>query len=300
MSPSPARIAIVGARRVRQGLGPFVARFLTGRGAEVCAYLGTSPASVAAAGDDLARIAGVTAARGYTELDALLAGESLDALVVLSPTETHGADLDAALEAWAGRVVDEYRSVLVFSELLHLLGQIEAPFSNLAAVQRLLGDELRHTRLCADVVRELDVAQRVHIDLTELALPPADDPAVVRAYTIVVRELAVAEQESVRALRAFRDACDEPVLRSVFAILLQDEVRHAALGRHLEQSLRGGFGLDELATELAPRLDEDRASLRTIYRASAVGGPGRRLGACLELADWLAAGVEDGVEDEPA
>ncbi len=93
------RIAIVGARRVRQGLGPFVARFLARRGAEVCAFLGTSAESIAAATEDLERIAGVTDARGYTDLDALLENEALDALVVLSPSATHGRYLAAALEA---------------------------------------------------------------------------------------------------------------------------------------------------------------------------------------------------------
>jgi hypothetical protein len=37
------------------------------------------------------------------------------------------ADIDAARLAWAGRIVDEYRSVAMFSELLRLLADLEAP-----------------------------------------------------------------------------------------------------------------------------------------------------------------------------
>jgi hypothetical protein len=40
----------------------------------------------------------------------------------------------------------------VFSELLGLLADLEAPFAALCAVQRLIGDELRHTQLAATVV----------------------------------------------------------------------------------------------------------------------------------------------------
>jgi hypothetical protein len=60
-------------------------------------------------------------------------------------------EVRAAHLAWTERIVDEYRSVVVFAELLQRLGECEAPFETLAAVHRLLGDELRHTALCARV-----------------------------------------------------------------------------------------------------------------------------------------------------
>lgn len=92
MSGPPARIALIGARRVRQGLGPFVARHLVALGAEVPAFLGTRPESVA----ESERALG---ARGYTDLAELLARERPDALAILSPSETHEGHLTAALEA---------------------------------------------------------------------------------------------------------------------------------------------------------------------------------------------------------
>lgn len=87
-----ARIALVGARRVRQGLGPYVARILVELGAEVPCFLGTRPESVA----ETERALG---ARGYTDLAALLAKEAPDALAVLSPSQTHEGYLEAALAA---------------------------------------------------------------------------------------------------------------------------------------------------------------------------------------------------------
>jgi predicted dehydrogenase len=86
------RVALIGARRVRQGLGPFVARHLRELGAEVPCFLGTRPETIA----ESERALG---ARGYADLGELLAREKPDALAILSPSETHERYLAAALEA---------------------------------------------------------------------------------------------------------------------------------------------------------------------------------------------------------
>jgi predicted dehydrogenase len=86
------RIALIGARRVRQGLGPYVARHLRELGAELPGFLGTNPETIA----ETERALG---ARGYLDLGELLAREKPDALAILSPSETHERYLEAALEA---------------------------------------------------------------------------------------------------------------------------------------------------------------------------------------------------------
>jgi predicted dehydrogenase len=92
------RIGILGARRHRQGLGPFVARWLREAGAEVPCFSCTSEETVAQAGADLTRIAGVTA-KGWVDGEAMLREESLDAVAILTPPRTHGMWLEHALEA---------------------------------------------------------------------------------------------------------------------------------------------------------------------------------------------------------
>ena len=92
------RVGIVGARRRRQGLGPFVARELRAAGADVTCFVTTSESSRDEAGRALETLAGVTA-RGYTDLATLLSHERVDALAILSPSDTHAAALDAALPA---------------------------------------------------------------------------------------------------------------------------------------------------------------------------------------------------------
>lgn len=92
------RVGIVGARRARQGLGPYVARELRAAGADVVAFSCTGNASVAEAAATLAGL-GIGEARGYAALDAMLAREALDALAILSPVESHARGLEVALEA---------------------------------------------------------------------------------------------------------------------------------------------------------------------------------------------------------
>ncbi len=98
MSPGAPRIGIIGARRVRQGLGPFVARHLRDAGADVCCFLATTEATRDATQRDLAERYGILA-RGYVDVAELVAEEKLDALAVLSPHETHGVYLETALDA---------------------------------------------------------------------------------------------------------------------------------------------------------------------------------------------------------
>jgi hypothetical protein len=193
------------------------------------------------------------------------------------------ADIDAARLAWAGRIVDEYRSVAMFSELLRLLSDMEAPYPTLCTVHRLIGDELRHTELTARVVGWLGGHADLAIDLADCGLAPRrpDETAIDRALMIVARELVVGEQESIYALAAYRDATTEPAIKAVLELVLLDEVRHAAAGRALFAMLTG----EDDRERLAPLLADDQATLRETYAASARGGPGRALGGSIELAD---------------
>jgi predicted dehydrogenase len=86
------KVGVIGARRVRQGLGPYVVRHLAALGAEV-------PCFLASRAETIPETERTTGARGYTELDRMLAGHRLDAIAILSPAESHARYLEAALEA---------------------------------------------------------------------------------------------------------------------------------------------------------------------------------------------------------
>lgn len=200
------------------------------------------------------------------------------------------ADVDAARFAWATRIFDEYRSVAIFSELLRLLTDLEAPFAALCTVQRLIGDELRHTELTARVVDWLGGSDDLDIDLGNAGLPPRDETesAAERALRIVARELVVAEEESVYALAAYRSATSDPAILEVLDVVLADEVRHAAAGRALLALFDRGALADHtvaLRRRLPEMMAADRAQLRADYLDSARGGAGRALGGCIEVVD---------------
>jgi hypothetical protein len=210
----------------------------------------------------------------------------------VDPGAHDATDLAVAHHAWTERVVDEYRSVVVFAELLQRMGECEAPFDALCAVHALLGDELRHTALCARAAAWFGPPSRFEVDLAGLALPPSDDPPLVRSLEIVVREIVVAEAESVTSFLAYRDATTDPAPRAVLSVLLRDEVRHAAAGLALRDTLAAmlpasarGAVLEHLARVEAV----DRADLRQRYDEAARGGAGRTLGASITPADLAAA-----------
>ena len=117
------------------------------------------------------------------------------------------------------------------------------------------------------------------------------------ALAIVARELVVAETESVTVLPPTADATHEPAVRAGFAILVADEVRHAAIGRAVFNLLgekscrRAGFGA--AARTRSKQMRTDRVEIRRIYRANARGAVGRALGASIAAEDlsWAGAGA---------
>lgn len=91
------RVGIVGARRVNQGLGPFVARDLAALGARVTHVLGRTPESAAAAAAGVERFTG-DAPAALSDAGAFDAAP-LDIVCVLSPRGHHVDWVERALAA---------------------------------------------------------------------------------------------------------------------------------------------------------------------------------------------------------
>jgi hypothetical protein len=95
-STRPLRLAVVGARQARHGVGAWLARHLAAAGAEIAAVVGTRLATAAAAADALAE------GLGHRPLplaspDDVARLPDLDALVIASPPPTHAAWLRFAV-----------------------------------------------------------------------------------------------------------------------------------------------------------------------------------------------------------
>ncbi|NNE97868.1 MAG: Gfo/Idh/MocA family oxidoreductase [Pyrinomonadaceae bacterium] len=89
------RVLVVGARRKRQGTGPFVARAFKQAGAEICGIVGTSENSIDEALDILSSEHDVNCP-GYESLGKALEEQNPDILAICSPYEFHLEALNTA------------------------------------------------------------------------------------------------------------------------------------------------------------------------------------------------------------
>ncbi len=87
------RVLIVGARRRKQGLGEFIARYFHEQGAEVCGIIGTSSHSVEDTARYLQQQYGIVT-QGYTNLKSAIEQTSPTLVVIASPTGVHRQHLE--------------------------------------------------------------------------------------------------------------------------------------------------------------------------------------------------------------
>ncbi len=92
------RVAVVGARRRRQGTGEYVAREFARQGCEVSAIVGTTDSTLASARAALQERYGIRC-RGFLSLDALLREEPVDIVAICSPVLAHLSQLECAAAA---------------------------------------------------------------------------------------------------------------------------------------------------------------------------------------------------------
>lgn len=93
------RVAVVGARRVRNGTGPFLARQAARLGAKLVAVIGTRPESARVAAEALLEEG--LRVPAFTERDEPFAETAPHVVLIASPASTHRPWLRAALEAHA-------------------------------------------------------------------------------------------------------------------------------------------------------------------------------------------------------
>jgi predicted dehydrogenase len=93
------RVVVVGARRRRQGIGAFVARYLQAAGAVLCGVVGTTRGSAEEACRQLrgAASGGRVGPNAYVDLDAALREEEPEIVAICSPYLHHRAALEVVL-----------------------------------------------------------------------------------------------------------------------------------------------------------------------------------------------------------
>ena len=151
--------------------------------------------------------------------------------VRLAPANWTGfarSDLQAAAGAWRARATQERRSAAVFATICSGLAALELPLSVLAAVARIVADEVRHTAICRRLAAELGAdAPDDDLSAAERRLRPPKTGVQEAAVSLLLVEGALGETISAAMFAATRAGAREPRTRSALSIILRDEVRHA-------------------------------------------------------------------------
>ena len=183
----PLRAGIVGARRVRQGLGPFVARDLAAAGVEVAMVLGTTEDTARAAAEQVsaqvAKAGGAGPLRWTGDPDEFDAAD-LELVCVLSPAGSHLLHVERALAA--GR---------------HVL--CEKPF--------LWGPEPRWSETARELEARFLEAKRVLAVNTQWPWTLGAHAAATGARAEVVRELVMGLTPASAGLQMIGDALPHPL-----------------------------------------------------------------------------------------
>jgi len=157
----------------------------------------------------------------------------------LRPDDVPPGLRDEALAAWQERFETEFRSVQVMNRFLSELLESGDPLEVYAGAVDLIGDEVRHMALCAEVVTGLGGV--VYFPEPPAIVEPAAfarAPANQRALATAISMLAVNETLSVAYIEDLRDRCDHPVIRAVLEATVSDETEHEAFGwSYIERSL---------------------------------------------------------------
>ena len=166
-------------------------------------------------------------------IDSDVRGRALAAAPALPPVDLTGftpAQVVFATAAWPMRAAEELRSALIFRALTRAARAAKLPEPWTKRFEAMVGDEVGHARLCAEVGSRLG-AERPRYDARPVRarLTALPDP-MGRATAILLIEAAMGETISMALFRAGRRAATEPLTRAALSAILADEVRHQRNG----------------------------------------------------------------------
>lgn len=168
--------------------------------------------------------------------------------------ELRGETRTAAGEAWAQVALDEHASIASFDRHLLELRNVGAPQELITAAERARADEIRHTELA------LELAGRFGADVSLGELPQGPPPAteLLAVLLDVAEHGCIGETLSAAECAIALEQTEDPAVREVLQIIVQDESAHAALAW---RTLAWGL----------PRLDEaGRAEVLEVFARARV------------------------------
>lgn len=160
------------------------------------------------------------------------------------------AERSAAIDTWRGRMVNEHISSRVFAALVPQMMRAGASSSRLEALATMIGDELRHGRLCAAMVEALGGQARApYPDLAQV--PDHGDAAPLEAALRNLLSICcLSETVAVALISAERLHAGQADMGKTLDGILADEVRHSRFGwtwleevqPQIDDAMRGRLG----------------------------------------------------------
>jgi hypothetical protein len=172
----------------------------------------------------------------------------------LRPDDFTPEQIESARFAWASRSASEYRSLIVFGELIARFGELNLPLEVTSAASRLLTDEARHTELCARLADAMGGQEGGELAPGDLKLERRDLPAHLFVARWTTSMFCIGESASVGILQTLLAHTTNPCIEAVLRILLRDEILHDRFGWALARLVLPRLTDDEqewLAADLA-------------------------------------------------
>jgi hypothetical protein len=189
---------------------------------------------------------------------------------------------------WRNRTLAEYRSAAVTAQMLHWLIQAGAPQPLLDVALRIVGDELAHAQLSADVMEALGGSYDAEpVDVGTLAEPQAEEGLLASIVDSLLTNFLLGETLAVPLFDAMRRHTTHPAALAVLERVLRDEAVHRAFGWDVLDRLLE-MDPDGVRARITSRLPDALAGFERAY--GQVDGPpmtsAELEAGLLEYADW--------------
>ncbi len=176
-----------------------------------------------------------------------------------------------AAQEWGLRAQAEYRSAAITAQLLHWLIQAGLSQELLETATRIVGDELVHAQLCADVVEALgDDWSPVPTEVHHLEMPRSPHGLMASILDSLLPNFLLGETLAVPLFNAMRIGAEQPQVVAALTRILADEAVHRAFGWAVLDGLLELDG-EGVRAYLTARLPGEFARLESLY--GSVPGP---------------------------
>lgn len=134
--------------------------------------------------------------------------------------------------AWEQMTLNEYRSQVGFTDLLHAMTRLGLSRDSLQTMERLTRDEVVHVELCRRMVVGLGGSDIIPGEPQWVGLDESLPSMVERVIEMVTTSLCIGESLSCALLGAAAKAAKDPVAKAVLTRMTADESIHGQSGFH--------------------------------------------------------------------